>query len=74
MNSFETAVDILFVCDMVFAFMSAYIDTGAGVTIKKPSKIASNYMKNGFIFDFLSTLPIVLKPLINALTEPGSAQ
>ena len=59
---------------MVFAFLSSYIDTNAGETIKKPSAIARNYLKNGFIFDFLSTTPIVLKPLINALTEVGSDQ
>lgn len=54
--------------------MSAYIDTSAGETIKKPGAIALNYVKNGFLFDFLSTTPIFLKPLINAVTDPGSKQ
>ena len=69
---FESLVDVFFLIDMVILFMTAYIDTANGETFKSPKKIAKHYIKNGFVVDFISTLPLFLRPLILATTEPES--
>ncbi len=58
---FEILVDICFAIDIVLMFLQAYMDVANGEIIRQPKLIARNYMKSGFIVDFISTTPIVLK-------------
>ena len=69
---FESLVDVCFLIDIVILFLTAYIDTANGETFKSPKKIAKHYIKNGFVVDFISTLPFFLRPLVNATTEKDS--
>ena len=57
-------VDICFGFDIVFMFLTAYIDIVNGETIRQPKLIARHYLLNGFFLDFMSTLPLILKPLV----------
>ena len=61
----EISVDVFFFFDIIIMFNTAYIDVYAGETIRQPKLIAQNYLKKGFITDFLSTLPLILKPLVS---------
>ena len=70
--SLETSIDIIFFLDIVINFFTAYVDSNRGAQISQPKLIAKNYFKGGFILDFISTTPLVLRPLINAVTEQGS--
>ena len=70
---FETSVDCFFALDIIIHFLTAYIDTTDGETIRSPKKIAQYYMKGGFFPDLISTLPLILKPLISSNTEEGSS-
>lgn len=72
LNWFERMVDIFFAFDITVNFMTAYIDTHDGETFTSPKKIAKNYLCNGFILDFISTIPLVLRPLIDGVTEKDS--
>ena len=72
LDIFEALVDICFLIDMGILFLTAYIDTANGETFRSPKKIAKHYIKNGFVVDFISTLPLFLRPLVNATTEAGS--
>ena len=66
-------MDVFFALDIIINLFTSYIDTNDGETITQPRKIARNYMKKGFFPDFISTLPLILKPIINGSTEPGSS-
>jgi len=68
----EDSVDILFAFDIAILFMTSYIDTRNGETIRQPKIIARHYLTAGFIPDFISTLPLLLTPIVNAATETGS--
>lgn len=68
----ETTIDVLFGVDILLAFFTEYIDMAFGEKIRQPKKIAKRYMKGGFWVDFVSTLPLVLKPLIGSTLEKGS--
>ena len=57
---------------MVINFLTEYVDTHLGFTIRSPKLIAKNYMTGGFVIDFISTTPLILKPIINAATKTGS--
>ena len=70
---FERMVDIFFTIDIFVNFLSAYIDVLDGETIKQPKRIAKNYLRGGFIPDFISTTPLVLRPLIEGVTEKNSS-
>ena len=69
----ERMVDIFFTIDIFVNFLSAYIDVHDGETITQPKKISKNYLRGGFIPDFISTTPLVLRPLIEAVTEKDSS-
>ena len=73
LNVWEKLVDVFFGFDIVFAFFTAYIDTSYGENIQSQKLIAKHYFKSGFIFDFISTTPLFMKPLIAAFTESGSS-
>lgn len=63
---------MLFGVDILLAFFSEYVDMAFGEKIRQPKKIAKRYLKGGFWIDFVSTLPLILKPLINRTFEKGS--
>jgi len=65
-------VDILFLLDIIINFLTEYVDAYTGATISSPKWIMKNYIKGGFIPDFISTTPLVLRPIIARFTEPGS--
>ena len=70
---FEVFVDIFFLLDMVIIFLSAYLDpVDNGEVFRSPKMIATHYLKRGFIVDFLSVLPLFLRPLAMAITEKVS--
>ncbi len=58
---FEILVDICFAIDIFLMFSQAYMDVGNGEIIRQPKLIARNYIRSGFIPDFISTTPIILK-------------
>jgi len=65
LETFEIIVDICFAIDIFLAFFQAYIDVYAGETIRRPKLIAKHYFKQGFLLDFLSTMPLVLRRLVS---------
>lgn len=74
LEAIETTVDIFFLFDVIILFLTSYIDTANGETIRQPKIIAKHYLKNGFILDFVSTLPLVLTPLVESITKVGSSE
>ena len=42
-------------------FLTSYIDVTSGERIRSPKLIARNYLIGGFLTDFISTIPLVLK-------------
>ena len=69
----ERAVDICFALDMVIMFFTSYIDTYNGETIRQLKRIAKYYISRGFLVDFISTTPLVLRPIIAKYTS-GNVQ
>ena len=65
----ERAVDICFALDMVIMFFTSYVDTYNGETIRQLKRIAKHYLSQGFPVDFISTTPLILRPLIEEYTE-----
>jgi hypothetical protein len=61
---FDNFVDAMYCVDIVISFFSSYMDTRLGDEIYKPSLIAKHYFKNGFIWDFLSVVPVLANPFI----------
>lgn len=74
LNILETIVDVFFLCDMIGLFMTSYIDVVQGETIRQPKLIAKHYLKQGFLPDFISTLPLVLTPIVQSVTVEGSSE
>ena len=70
----ENAVDTMFALDMIVLFFSAYIEISSGETVRQPKKIAINYLKGGFITDFISILPIILRPIIDNSYDKTSSE
>lgn len=64
----ETVVDIFFLADVIGLFFTSYIETANGETIRQPKLIAKHYFKSGFFPDFISTLPLLLTPIVEAAT------
>ena len=54
---------------MVIMFFTSYIDTYNGETIRQLKRIAKHYISRGFLVDFISTTPLILRPLIDKYTE-----
>ena len=69
----EILVDCFFIVDMLIVFLSEYIDTSNGETIRQPKMIAKHYRSNGFWVDFISSTPLFLRFIIDASTEEGSS-
>ena len=65
LHAMDVISDIIFIIDIVVGFLTAYIDTSSGDSISNPRKIARRYMQSGFAFDFLSSLPFIVSPLLN---------
>jgi len=59
---------------MIVLFFSAYIEISSGETVRQPKKIAINYLKGGFITDFISILPIILRPIIDNSYDKTSSE
>lgn len=53
---FEVTVDILFACDLIVNFISAYVDNDRKLEIKI-KVIASNYIRSWFFFDVAACIP-----------------
>lgn len=70
----ERMVDIFFAIDIIVNFLTAYIEVQDGETITQPKRIAKNYLGGGFIPDFISTTPLVLRPLIDGVTMNSGTQ
>lgn len=55
---FETLIDIIFFCDIIFNFRTTYIDQNTGEEIYDYKKIGLNYLRNPlFYLDLFSTIP-----------------
>ena len=54
---------------MVIMFFTSYVDTYNGETIRQLKRIAKHYLSQGFPVDFISTTPLILRPLIEEYTE-----
>ena len=54
---FNKSVDITFFIDILVNFRTTYINPITGEEIKKPSKIACNYLSGKFWVDLVSTIP-----------------
>lgn len=52
------ALDIYFGLDMVKCFLTDYTPIGEGKPVRNLVKIALNYLKNGFLRDFIMWIPI----------------
>jgi len=65
MQIFDGFVDGMYIVDIIIRFFSTYMDTRLGDEIYKPSLIAQHYFKNGFIWDFLSVVPVLVNPLLS---------
>mmetsp|Transcript_142885 Transcript_142885/g.456432 ORF Transcript_142885/g.456432 Transcript_142885/m.456432 type:complete len:659 (-) Transcript_142885:69-2045(-) len=58
----DSAVDVVFVIDMVMTFLTAYPDgVREGMMEKRPARIAWRYLTSWFLADSLSMLPGVLE-------------
>ena len=64
LQSFEKLVDGIFAVDIFLSFFQAYIDVILGETIRRPKLIAKHYFRQGFLVDFVSTLPLLLRSLV----------
>ncbi len=53
----EYAVDLSFLCDMVFSFRSAYFNSRDQLVDSLPA-IACAYLKGWFIIDFVAIFPL----------------
>ena len=58
-DTFDTIVDILFICDLIINFISAY-EKRDGTSETRPKYIAMKYFKSWFIVDFISCIPVDL--------------
>ncbi len=56
-NSFMYSIDIIFLCDLLVNFFSAYEDDKM-ILIDNRKKIISSYLKGWFSIDFLSIFPL----------------
>lgn len=50
-------MEICFLIDIVFIFLTQYVDEGELKPVRDITKIAARYVKSNLIFDFLSTFP-----------------
>eukprot|EP00924_Labyrinthula_sp_SR-Ha-C_P009466 snap_masked-scaffold_2-processed-gene-24.31-mRNA-1 protein AED:1.00 eAED:1.00 QI:0/-1/0/0/-1/1/1/0/675 len=57
-SEFETVVEICFVLDIVFNFVTSYLENGEHVTDKQ--KIAKYYIRTWFFLDLLALIPVEL--------------
>merc|ERR550537_1004341 len=53
--TFQMFVDIFFVFDLILNFRTGYVEKGK--IILDPDKIANNYLRTYFIFDFVASIP-----------------
>ena len=56
----DILVDIIFICDMIVTFMSAYEDTTTGLIVTDHKLIAKHYLKGWFALDLLACIPVDL--------------
>jgi len=73
----DSAVDVVFVIDMVMSFLTAYPDAvREGMFEKRPARIAWRYLTSWFLADSLSMLPGVLELLhgLNACLYNGPSE
>lgn len=59
--AFETAdniIDFLFVLDIMVAFRTTYYDMETGDEIFDPKKTGPAYIRDRFLIDFISTVPV----------------
>jgi hypothetical protein len=52
-----TVVDLVFFCDIILTFYTAYYDQDDNLVVNK-KKIACHYLKGWFILDFVSIIPV----------------
>lgn len=58
-NTFMYTIDVLFLCDILATFFSAFEDYDLKIN-DDLKDISTNYLKGWFIIDFISILPIDL--------------
>mgnify|MGYP000893548026 CR=1 FL=1 len=69
----DIIADILFFCDLIVNFISAYDDMETGLPEIKLKKIASNYVTGWFSLDFIAILPIEqIQSFLGNESEGGS--
>lgn len=49
--------EIVFFLDMVFQFFKEYTSETTNIPIRDLSKIAGNYLNNGFVIDAIALIP-----------------
>ncbi|XP_019189929.1 PREDICTED: potassium channel AKT1-like isoform X2 [Ipomoea nil] len=58
----DNVVNAVFAIDIVLTFFVAYLDKTTYLLIDDPKKIAWRYIKSGFFFDVISTIPSEVVP------------
>ncbi|XP_060208287.1 potassium channel AKT1-like isoform X1 [Lycium barbarum] len=53
----DNIVNLLFAVDIILTFFVAYLDKSTYSMIDDPKRIALRYIKSGFVFDLISTIP-----------------
>ena len=71
---FELGVDILFFIDIFLAFFTAYLRVSTGDFIYSPKMIAKRYVTSSFIIDFLSVIPVIAGPVLEAIIASSEAE
>ena len=66
-------IDIIFAIDIFFLFFTEFQDNVTGEFFTRPKKIAKHYIRNGFIADFIATIPLVLSRIVDSVFEKGTS-
>lgn len=65
---FDSSIDLLFICDIIIHFFSAYEDPKIGL-VTNLKKIALQYLFSWFLFDIFSCLPMQLLEIGNLSSD-----
>ena len=63
-HALDVLVDVIFLIDIVAGFLTEYTDVVTGDQIRNPKKIAKGYMKSGFFFDAISSVPFIVESFV----------
>lgn len=60
LNITDNVVNGFFVIDIVLSFFVAHLDKSSYILIDEPKRIALRYLRTGFLFDVISSMPYEL--------------